>query len=202
MLPTMSRAAIWTFIVHLIVSLAAAQNDTRSTCSDLGSLLSYNASTTRDISAYSVTDDEFLGNNENPDPVRSSNIEDDTSRRWKLSLRVHKSSLPIATLYRYDYQHTVLLDTGDSNVTSMGMCHQFIHPFSTPLGFQWKKEVLQRSLEDSGDCKTMLGDGCVDALVKHYTRAAVIQSTDGCNATNWTMPAECGEMLEPVVRGE
>jgi hypothetical protein len=84
------------------------------------------------------------------------------------------------------------------------MCHQYIQAYDDRLGgFRWKKEVLERSLTDNGDCKTMLGNECVDALVRHYKRQALDQlSVGGCDGTNYTAPPECGDMLEATVRGK
>jgi hypothetical protein len=197
----MSRTMTWAFLAHFVSSIAAAQNGTMSTCSILGNLLTPNASITREIPAYSISKDVYLGDNRFPDPSQSFHLENDTSRRWSLSLRVHNTQPEIAT--RPDYQQTLLLDTVDSNVTRMGMCHQYIQAYDDRQGgFRWKKEVLERSLNDNGDCKTMLGNECVDALTRHYKRQAMIQLSQGdCAGTNYTMPTEC-EMLGTTVRSK
>jgi hypothetical protein len=198
----MGRTMTGAFLAYLVSSLAAAQNVTTPTCSILGNLLKSNASITREIPAYSISKDVYLGDDKFPNTMQSFHIENDTSRRWSLSLRVHQSRPEIST--QPDYQQTLLLDTVDSNATRMGMCHQYIQAYDARQGgYRWKKEVLKRSLTDNGDCKTMLGNECVDALARHYKRQAINQLSEGsCFGTNNTVPTECGEMLETTVRGK
>jgi hypothetical protein len=59
--------------------------------------------------------------------------------------------------------------------------------------------VLKRSVNDDGDCKTMLGEECVSALENHYRREATEIMTRGrCpEGSEWniTVPFQCASLI-------
>jgi hypothetical protein len=201
----MSLLFTWAFMVHLLISSSLAQNTTRSTCSDLDVLLHYNASTTRQMSALSVSGSRNTVDFGSSYAERRFFVDNDTSRTWTLSLRVHRTK-PYRSLVDNDrsYQQTLILDTSDSNVTQLGVCHHIAGPEGVGLGYQWTKKVLERSLKDNGDCRTMLGDKCASALIEHYRKDAAGNSLlrGSCQKANNTMPRECAGMVEPTTRSE
>jgi hypothetical protein len=196
----MSRFTAYALLAHLLASNSVAQNVTQPTCSELGSLIRYNASTSRQIPAFSISNDVYSGDDNFPDPNRSFRMENDTSRNWTLSLRVHERP-PLssdASTANVEYEQTLLLDTAGSNVTRMGVCHALIPAQDPARAFRWTKAVLERSLKDNGDCKTMLSEKCVDALKQHYREQAFEHQMDkGCDNTNVTVPKECAGMMAP-----
>lgn len=199
----MSRLTTWTFLAHLFISSSVAVNLTEPTCSDLGGLLRPNASTTRQIPAFSISGNQSMDFMSFRKLERFA-VENDTSRTWSLSLHVHGRELnsPSDKDTNGVYRQTLLLDTVDSNVTQLGVCHQTVQAHGTYSGFHWTKKVLERSLKDTGDCRTMLGDKCVNALTEQYRMDALESSLKGsCLKPNNTVPAECAGMMEPRTQG-
>ena len=89
------------------------------------------------------------------------------------------------------------LNIGDSNTTNMGMCMLTTPTYS--LGeYEFPKEVLERSVNDKGDCKIMLGEECVKALERHYRADATRSMMAGrCTGTNrnTTVPFQCASLI-------
>jgi hypothetical protein len=182
------------FLASLLLPSSSAQNNSNTICSDLELNLRYNASTTRQIPALRINGTR-PSNNYVDEGYYS--VENDTSRTWSLTCRINNMSTQTGnSLYTQD---TLLLDTGDSNMTNMGSCHQTMAPGNSSGNFQWTKEVLQRSLKDTGDCRATLGDGCVDALKEWYTEQAASNHMrrGNCRETNTTLPEACHGVLEP-----
>lgn len=88
--------------------------------------------------------------------------------------------------------------TETSNAT--GVCTEGLHTFANSTYF-FSKEVLQRSLDDQGDCKVMLGEQCADALKLHFLRESVAYIRaggcpgDGTVVQNRTVPWECAGLV-------
>lgn len=189
------------FVACLFASVCIAQNISDSACAILGGLVNSNASTSRSVPAFSINKDIYLGDDRFPDPNQSFKLKADPSQNWTTSLHVSESH-PFS---KNDdeteplYYHSVLLDTAGSKVSRMSTCHSFVQAHDPDLGYSWTKEVLERSLEDSGNCKTMLGNDCVDALKRQYQQEAYTnQSRSGnCSKANFTVPAQCAGMVEP-----
>jgi hypothetical protein len=195
----MGRLSTLAFLAPLFISTSSAQNNTRPTCSDLGTLLRYNASTTRQIPAFYISGERSAAE---LDPNMSFAVNNDTSKNWTLSMRVHDADQTKAGRNQLSKQ-TVLLDTMDSNVTQMGVCHNTISAGGYDA-FAWTKEVLERSLKDDGDCKTMLGEKCLHALLTHYRKDAAGNSlrSGNCGKANNTVPLECAGMMQPSTQSK
>lgn len=143
-------------------NITGDSNNATGACSDVDNLVQYNASTTRLIPALQLS---------GPRPTAISEkfyLERDYSQFWELSLRVRKQpSEDNATTARPDsglYQQAMFLDTKVSNMTNIGSCHQTIQAESDTSMFQWTREAVNRGLKDDGDCMTLLGAKCVEAL--------------------------------------
>lgn len=100
------------------------------------------------------------------------------------------------------------IETGDSDTSDFGMCAEGIRVFDqgNPGMFWLSRKVIERSVNDNGDCKTMLGTECVEALKKHYQVAATQYTQKGeCPTTdpeiptnivwNKTVPEECRGLI-------
>ncbi|KAF2114475.1 hypothetical protein BDV96DRAFT_647179 [Lophiotrema nucula] len=94
------------------------------------------------------------------------------------------------------------LNTGDGEGNSSGEgilgCMERANTIS--LGeFEFSKKVLERSVNDNGDCKTMLGDECVEALVEKYRQVASTSMMRGrCpsgSQWNFTVPEACSDIV-------
>jgi hypothetical protein len=129
-------------------------------------------------------------------------IQEDTGKTWSLSAYIQPAtdSSPI------DTQATLWLDTGDSNRKQlgerMGMCHNYM-PVQCAGNFSMSKEVLERSLEDEGDCTKMLGEECKEALESYYRDQAVLVWYAGGNCANMenALPAACEGLIVPSTIG-
>jgi hypothetical protein len=155
--------------VPFLVSKTHAQqpvSDPEATCSRLEDILKYNSSsTTRAMQAFRLNEARPT-TNESGNHARFS-IENDTSQTWELSLRVRSGRYHEDEPDSVYYMQTMFLDTGDSNVTDIGSCHQTIDTvlqWGSRWSFQWTREVLERSQEDNGDCTSILSAGCTTAL--------------------------------------
>lgn len=165
-------------VTQLLVLNTNAQNNTGNSaksCSDLNFTVRYNSSTTRTLQALKL-------NGERPaDPTGPDRffLLNDTSRAWELTLRVQsviRGDIHPDTEQRGDYRQRLFLDTGDSNMTNIGSCHQTLSSGSKISQFQWTREALKRSLEaENGDCTGILGDECVQAV----KRKALIEVAEG-----------------------
>lgn len=90
------------------------------------------------------------------------------------------------------------LNTADSNTTDIGVCTETTSPYGLNE-YEFSREVLERSVNDNGDCRTMLGSECVDALARHYQQQAFSSSTSGdCPSgsnVNLTVPYQCANLI-------
>jgi hypothetical protein len=87
----------------------------------------------------------------------------------------------------------MFLDTKDSNTTDIGSCHQVMQSAVKNQGYLFSKAVLERAMSDNGDCTTMLGNECVQAIKKMISNevANIPLRTGSCSGMNTTMPREC-----------
>lgn len=175
-------------LAHLLLSSSTTAqyiNET-ATCEDLDARIRFNASTTREMPALSISrDGEVLS------------VQKDESRKWSIKLGVQefapRQPLTGGRDNNTNFEQILLLDTAGANLTGMGMCHQIRQVEGKPSGFQWLREALQNSINDSGDCTSFLGSECVEELKSWYTgQAAYHQLKQGnCLGTNNTWPAAC-----------
>lgn len=174
----MYRSTALAVVTQALILGASAQNNTNDssnstrTCSEVGNVVKYNSSSTRTISAVKLSGprptaiDERFG------------FDADSSHSWELSLRVQKqpeqANASMGRLGPGPYQQVMFLDTGSSNMTDVGSCHQTIQAETGAGSFQWTKEVMELSYKDSGDCMTLLGNKCVKALKKKAQENAAL----------------------------
>ncbi|KAK7192810.1 hypothetical protein DPSP01_011231 [Paraphaeosphaeria sporulosa] len=116
---------------------------------------------------------------------------DDPDETWYFSTR---------TVYKTpgaDAMTTMWLNTGNSSMYDIGSCWQttWTHGIN---GFTFSRDVLERSVDDKGDCKIMLGEECIAGLKRHYLDAAMRSasraSCDG-DIFNATVPQECAGLV-------
>jgi hypothetical protein len=187
----------WTSLAHVLVSTSAAQISSNATCADLEPWIGFNASVTRRISALRVNGSRY---DLSAHPSWDFSIQNDTSRTWALKLGV--KAAPNTRVGDFaSYYHTLLIDTSGVNTTEMGMCHHTIAPELNASGFQWSKEILERSLRDTGDCQALLGLECINALKSWYgDQAASVGMVQGsCAQTNNSIPPECAGFPKPTL---
>lgn len=90
--------------------------------------------------------------------------------------------------------------SGSETNNRTGICTEGLRVFDKNQYF-FSKEVLQRSLNDEGDCKVMLGAQCADALKLHFLRESIKYiRAGGCPgsadvAQNNTVPWECAGLV-------
>ncbi|KAF2826960.1 hypothetical protein CC86DRAFT_455552 [Ophiobolus disseminans] len=186
----------WVFLAPLLISNSTAQINSSATCANLNTYIGFNSSITRQIPALAIKGSRYKSS----DPSSSFSVENDTSRTWslKVGVKTYPNSGHIHD-NETSYFHTVLLDTADSNLTEMGACHQTIQAETMRGRFQMGRSILERGLSDSGDCTTMLGAECVEALKIWYKHQAAGTHvvTGSCANTNNTLPKEC-PLLKPT----
>jgi len=179
----------WAFLAQLLLSTSIAQLTSNATCADLERYIGFNASVTRQIPALAINGSKAVTGG---DPTLDFSVVNDTTRTWSLKLGVSASRNPPSYLDSTRYSQTLLLDTADSNLTEMGSCHHTVQAEQFTSNFQWTKERLERSLDDNGDCMTLLGSECVAALKRWYARqGAQAMMLGDCSATNTTFLEEC-----------
>lgn len=169
-------------------------------CPLLESELAYNASGTTSIPALTLS---YLGDTDENDIRISENPE----FRWQLTSIVQPSVNQEGSEWASNSTHTALwLDTGDSNQTRLGeqmrMCHNYV-PLQVRQNVTWGYEALRKSVDDTGDCRALVSDECLQRLKVQYGLQAQQQRGNrynGCEGTNKTVPWECAEsgMVEPV----
>jgi hypothetical protein len=167
-------------MAQMVIVGVNCQNSSSKTCADIESNVQYNSSTSRKFRALKLE--------QGPHEDRFA-IHPDFSRSWNLSYHVQQQPVDTSYQWRPDnnyYYGTMLLDTGDSNITSIGSCHQTLQAEVASEGYYtMSKEVLERSERDEGDCRILLGDDCVNALRD--------QSRE--EAAEWSMrSARCADM--------
>ena len=108
--------------------------------------------------------DEAVDNN-----VSLYAVNESTSNSWTLTLRLKAQGED------RDTETTMFLNMGDSDLINMGACIYIMHADRGDIedGYRWTQQTLKSSPQDNGDCKAMLGEGCVEALrEKHANRAS------------------------------
>jgi hypothetical protein len=184
---------------------AQSSSDTDSpslTCDDLSGSLAHNASVVHNTTALA-----FLWLGGDGDLI----IREDDRTTWQISSYIgpvyDRGYAPEHD--ENDTQAILWLDTGDSNMERLGRRMGFLHNYiplqnRTNGNLSWSREVLERSQEDSGDCKTMLGEECVQALQSWYSNQATsVWLSDGDYAIEHTIPSKCeGMFSEATTLGE
>ncbi|XP_014551364.1 hypothetical protein COCVIDRAFT_20351 [Bipolaris victoriae FI3] len=201
----MSHHVKYSVLASLLATTPHAQSSSNSgsqtlTCDDLSGGLAYYASVTHNTTAIKFA---YLGAND------GVTISRDDTATWKISSRIGPAYDSDGVMSSENQTQTVLwLDTEDTDMERLGdhigLCHNYIPLQDHRTGnMTWSREVLERSQQDNGDCKTMLGEDCVAALERWYAGQGLsVWSTDrypACTAIQNTMPPECEGMLtEPV----
>ncbi|KAF2649352.1 hypothetical protein K491DRAFT_721758 [Lophiostoma macrostomum CBS 122681] len=174
-------ALLLTIAHHFSPSLAQS-----NLCSEVKDFATSNATGTYPIPALSINRTE----EQNPDFAGVvGGLVEDSGKSWILSPRV-KADADFGRAYT-----SVWLNTGDTNMTDVGVCLADVLSYDVNQ-YAFSKEVLQRSVDDNGDCKTMLGEQCVAALQNQYRQQATTAMMMGkCPESNHTVPWECADLV-------
>jgi hypothetical protein len=192
-------------LASILATTCFTQNTSESgsqslTCDDVSESLAYNASVIQNTTALNIV---WLGANE-----RVMITEDDRTT-WQISSYIGPGyNGGMAEYGENDTQAVLWLDTGDSNMERlgdlMGLCHNYVPLQNRTTGnLTWSREVLERAQDDDGDCRTMLGTECVEALQSWYqNQGQAIWTTDqspACSSIEHALPSECEGMLSEAV---
>ncbi|KAJ8118273.1 hypothetical protein OPT61_g712 [Boeremia exigua] len=194
-----------TVIAHGLIALSFLSTSTLAQdsdrCSALAPELAYNASATVEIPALNLV---YLGaGTERP------RIENETDFTWQLSSYI-QPRLGDGSSSENSTQTVVWLDIKSSDTerlgSEMGMCHNFV-PLRLNSNLAWSRAALEASVQDTGDCRKMVSEACLDRLKVQYESHAMGErdESSSCNTmdTNNTVPWECAEsgmMAEPINR--
>jgi hypothetical protein len=178
----MRRLTILALVSHIFPSLSRAD-----VCNNVEKFNNYNATRTYSIPALRI-------NGSRSGDSAYYKILEDPDNMWYLTDRFAGANLASGS----DGLQYPWLNVGDSNTTNIGMCMDTTWTHS--LGkYYFSKEVLERSVNDNGDCKTMLGEECVSALESHYKKIAAGSMTRGnCQTgsfSNLTVPYQCASLV-------
>jgi hypothetical protein len=187
-MPIMNRRNLITVSTALLLTPSYAQN---RFCNHVAGYGEYNA-TTKPHAIPALR-------------IDGCDVVTDSSKEWHLTQRVGSTTQGAGMSSAINEW---FIETGDSDTKDFGMCAEGIRVFeqANPGMFWLSRKVIERSVNDSGDCKTMLGDKCVEALKKHYQEAAKQYTQKGeCPTTdpeipttiawNKTAPEECRGLI-------
>lgn len=89
------------------------------------------------------------------------------------------------------------INVGNSNTTGISWCMKTTDTYFNK-GFSFSREVIERGLNDNGDCNTMLGTECRNALQEQYNGAALTSMQKGeCDLSlDLKVPEECNGVIE------
>lgn len=189
-LTKMTRTILLPFYTYIFFSVVHAQS---RLCNNVRGYFDYNATKTAPITGLRLD----VGSNGHP------RIVPDNAQPWNLTARLDSTSQGSGTGSAVT---DFFIDTGNTTTANMGLCVE-----SAAITFNdfylFSRKVLQRASEDKGDCKTMFGEQCVDALKRHFSRQAVEYARKGECPTaeygftstavqNQTVPWECSAYLD------
>ncbi|KAF1933481.1 uncharacterized protein M421DRAFT_88685 [Didymella exigua CBS 183.55] len=180
-----SSIALKYSIITLLLSASSYAQDSPQ-CSAIAPQLAYNASSSVTIPAITVS---ILGDPDDGDVL----IRNVTGSNWTLSsyIQPHSPKPPDTDTYLW-------LDVGDSDLERLGRTMRACHTF-VPLQFQiggnvtWSYDTLEKSVQDTGDCRSMVSEECLARLRIQYFNAGTSERRQysGCADINTTVPWEC-----------
>ncbi|KAI4655618.1 hypothetical protein J4E93_000332 [Alternaria ventricosa] len=196
----MLRPTRHSVLASVLATIAYAQSSSDSdpetlTCDDLSDGLAYNASVTHNTTALTLS---YLGSDSDP------SFSEDNGINWQISSYIGPYIWPGDGISENDTQAVLWLDVGESDIerlgNRMGFCHNVVplQDFTTS-NLTWSRQVLERAQDDNGDCKTMLGEECVQALQNWYSGQNSVWISQDCSTIKHTIPSECEGMLAEAV---
>lgn len=173
---TLTTLALGILAPSLIAKAAAQTN----ICNSNGDFVHFNSSKTVALPAL---------NNNGP------MLYEDPDETWYFSTRtVRTEHAGVGS----DVMTSMWLNTGKSDMKDIGSCWHTTWTYGIN-GFTFSRDVLERSVDDKGDCKIMLGEECVAGLKRHYQAEALrsARSAD-CqeDALIATVPQECAGLVD------
>ena len=184
-------------IVALFLSTSSHAQDSTQ-CSAIAPHLAYNASKSIAIPQLALS---FLGNTDDND-VRIYNMSDSG---WTLSSYIQPAGYP----HSPDPNNTetyLWLDIGDSDPERLGRTMRACH-HSVPLqtrytsNVTWSYDTLEKSVHDTGDCRSLVSEECLARLKAQYHNAGSSERLEytGCADINRTVPWECASSGMSIV---
>ncbi len=195
-----SRSLARALVALNLLSIPSFAQDSDQ-CAALTSQTAHNASATLTIPALRL---EYLGTG-----TEDFRIYNETDFQWQLSSYIQPRQPADSTPSENDTQTVIWLDTNRSDTERLGstmrLCHNVV-----PLQFQsnltWARAALEASVQDSGDCRSLVSEACLKRLKSQYETQANEQRREytACTGSNNTVPWECMDsgMVEPFSRGE
>ncbi|KAF3042197.1 hypothetical protein E8E12_009271 [Didymella heteroderae] len=187
-------------ILALILSISSYAQDSPQ-CSAIAPRLAYNASKSVAIPQLALS---FLGDVDDRD-VRIYNV---TDSGWTVSAYIQPAGPP-HTPNPNDTEAYLWLDVGDSDLERLGRTMRACHTF-VPLQFRstgnvtWSYDTLEKSVHDTGDCRSLVSEECLARLKVQYFNAGTSERTEytECADINRTVPWECASsgMVAPDSR--
>lgn len=193
------KAFTYSFIALILPASSYAQDSPQ--CSAIAPHLAYNASKSVAIPQLALT---FMGNTDDRD-VRIYNV---TDSGWMLSSYIQPAGPPHSP--NPNNTETYLwLDIGDSDPERLGRTMRACH-HSVPLqtrytgNVTWSYDTLEKSVHDTGDCRSLVSEECLARLKAQYYNAGASERSEytGCADINRTVPWECASsgMVMPESR--
>ncbi|KAJ4987480.1 hypothetical protein SVAN01_07080 [Stagonosporopsis vannaccii] len=193
-----SRVPVSLLALAALPFLADARDS--SHCDAVADHLNPNATASLNIAALQLN---FLGSGGD-----DFSITNESDFSWRLSSSIQPIPAQLSDDQQSDRTQTVVwLDTDASNTTRLGdhmrMCHNFI-PLQIGRNVTWGHGTLEKSVQDTGDCRTLVSETCRRRLTAQYAGQAALERSryTGCTRGNFTVPWECAEsgMVEPISR--
>jgi len=138
-----------------------------SSCETINDFNNYNSTHTYPIPALHI-------NGSRPGDPNYYKILEDLDSSWYMTGRFSGAN----SVSKKNGIHYHWLNVAESNTTNIGMCMDTTRAYAFGE-YKFSKEVLKRSVNNNGDCRTMLGEECVSALESHYRREATKSMTRG-----------------------
>lgn len=170
----------------VLSGIAVAQSSGNSTESNWNQ--NQNCSIVDDINHYNASGVYTMpGLTVNSSTIGSAVISND-DKPWTLTYQIDARSGSVDAS-----ANRLILETSNLVPEDLAGCSEGLFTYSVGK-YSFRKEVLERSVNDTGDCKVMMGEACVNALKTKYSRTA-LQSIGRSSCTSIqidsTIPAEC-----------
>ncbi|KAH7349191.1 hypothetical protein BKA66DRAFT_575983 [Pyrenochaeta sp. MPI-SDFR-AT-0127] len=186
----MNRFILLALYSQLFISASIAQS---RFCNNVRTYLTYNATKTAPITGLK----HEIGSSGQPRVIP------DDEQSWNLTARLWSTTSGPGTGSAVT---EFFIDTGKTNTANMGLCIENA-PITFNSFFLFSEKVLRRAAQDKGDCKTMFGVQCVNALKRHFSIQAIEYARKGecptieygfnsTAAQNQTVPWECASFLD------
>lgn len=171
-------------LTSCILTLSLILKVTAIPCDTNEDFYNFNSSKTVQIPALRLT---TLGSDR-------TRVVEDPDNSWYFAARTRSEDLS----GNENEMTNIWLNTGNRNATGIGACVQTTWTYGLN-GFSFSRDVLERSIDDTGDCKIMMGEDCTAALERQYIGFAMHSAFSGsCDFRQFTstIPQECTSLVD------